>query len=110
MQEGADIVEVFTRLARATEEIEKVVQFAHDENLGYLTSCPTNLGTGMRASVHAHLPNLGSKMPHFIKLADGYGLQIRGIHGEHSESADHIYDISNKQRLGKSEVELIQNL
>lgn len=59
MQDGADFVEVFSRLARAAEKIEEVMKFAHDETLGYLTSCPTNVGTGMRASVHISLPHLG---------------------------------------------------
>ena len=110
MQQGADILEVFTRLARATEEIEKVVSFAHTQELGYLTSCPTNLGTALRASVHIHLPELGVRRAEFDQIADIYGLQIRGIHGEHSESADHIYDISNKQRLGRSEVNLVEDM
>ena len=52
MQPGADIGAVFTRLATAAANIEKVASFAHDESLGYITSCPTNLGTALRASVH----------------------------------------------------------
>ena len=62
MQPGADIGAVFTRLATAAANIEKVATFAHDESLGYITSCPTNLGTALRASVHIQLPNLGAKM------------------------------------------------
>ena len=61
----------------------------------------------MRASVHIKLPNLGVNMDEFKKIADQYYVQIRGIHGEHSESADHIYDISNRRRLGRSEVDLV---
>jgi len=60
MQPGSDIREVFERLSRATGEIEKVAKFAHDDHLGYITSCPTNLGTGLRASVHIRLPKLGA--------------------------------------------------
>ena len=56
MQKGADILAVFTRLSTAAAEIEKVAKFAHDNHLGYITSCPTNLGTAMRASVHIKLP------------------------------------------------------
>ena len=110
MQQGADILEVFTRLAKATEIIEKIVPFAHSNSLGYLTSCPTNLGTALRASVHIELPELGSRKAEFDQIADIFGLQIRGIHGEHSESADHVYDVSNRQRLGRSEVNLIEDL
>jgi protein-arginine kinase len=110
MQQGADIGAVFTRLATAAAEIEKVAQFSHDESLGYITSCPTNLGTALRASVHIKLPNLGEKMDEFKAIADKFYVQIRGIHGEHSESADHIYDISNRRRLGRSEVDLVQDM
>ena len=59
MQKGADILAVFTRLSTAATEIEKVAKFAHDDHLGYITSCPTNLGTALRASVHIKLPLLG---------------------------------------------------
>ncbi len=61
MQQGADLGAVFERLSRAAGLIEKVAKFAHDEHLGYITSCPTNLGTALRASVHIFLPNLGKK-------------------------------------------------
>ena len=110
MQPGADIGAVFTRLATAAANIEKIASFAHDESLGYITSCPTNLGTALRASVHIQLPNLGAKMDQFQAIADQYHVQIRGIHGEHSESSDHTYDISNKRRLGRSEVDLVQDM
>ena len=107
MQPGADIGAVFTRLSMACSEIEKVAKFSHDESLGYITSCPTNLGTALRASVHIKLPQLGARMDEFKAIADKYYVQIRGIHGEHSESSDHVYDISNRRRLGRSEVDLV---
>ncbi len=56
MQKGADIGQVFERLCRAASHIETVAKFAHDDHLGYITSCPTNLGTALRASVHIKLP------------------------------------------------------
>lgn len=107
MQQGADIGAVFTRLSKAAAKIEQVARFAHDPSLGYITSCPTNLGTALRASVHIALPNLGTRKEQFQAIADKFNVQIRGIHGEHSESADHVYDISNKRRLGISEVSLV---
>jgi len=61
MEKGADIGKVFTRLSIGAAEIEKVAKFANDTHLGYITSCPTNLGTAMRGSVHIKLPLLGSK-------------------------------------------------
>jgi len=110
MQMGGDIKEVFTRLTRAIREIEKKVKFAYTDHLGYLTSCPTNLGTAMRASVHIKLPKLAADMEMFKKITDEHHLQIRGIHGEHSESEGGIYDISNKRRLGVTEVECVQDM
>ena len=110
MQPGSDIREVFERLSRATTEIEKIAKFAHDDHLGYITSCPSNLGTGLRASVHIKLPKLGQKKEEFEAIASKYYVQIRGAHGEHTETADHVYDISNLRRLGRSEVDLVQDM
>ena len=110
MQMGGDIKEVFTRLSTAIGEIEKKVAFSYTDHLGYLTSCPTNLGTAMRASVHIKLPKLAADMETFQKIADTYHLQIRGIHGEHSESEGGVYDISNRRRLGVTEVECVQDM
>jgi creatine kinase/arginine kinase len=110
MQQGANLHEVFDRLSRATAHIEKVAKFAHDSHLGYITSCPTNLGTALRASVHIRLPKLAKQMDEFQAIADKYYVQIRGIHGEHSESDDGTYDISNKRRLGRSERQLVQDM
>ena len=110
MQMGGDIKEVFTRLMKAVSEIEKEVLFSYSDHLGYLTSCPTNLGTAMRASVHIALPKLAKDMKSFKAITDKYHLQIRGIHGEHSESEGGVYDISNRRRLGVTEVECVQDM
>jgi len=110
MQMGGDIKQVFTRLSTAISKIESKVKFAYTNHLGYLTSCPTNLGTAMRASVHIKLPKLAMDMDSFKKIADQYHLQIRGIHGEHSESEGGVYDISNRRRLGVTEVECVQDM
>jgi len=110
MQQGGDIKEVFTRLVNAIRSIETKVPFSYSEHLGYITSCPTNLGTAMRASVHIALPKLAGDMEAFKAITDKYHLQIRGIHGEHSESEGGIYDISNRRRLGITEVEAVQDM
>jgi len=70
MQQGADILAVFTRLSQAVAIIEKFAQFSHDSHLGYITSCPTNLGTALRASVHIKLPFLAQNKAEFQKIAD----------------------------------------
>lgn len=110
MQMGGDIKEVFTRLSTAIGEIGNKVKFSYTDHLGYITSCPTNLGTAMRASVHIKLPKLAADMTAFEKIAEQYHLQIRGIHGEHSESEGGVYDISNRRRLGVTEVECVQDM
>merc|ERR1712022_68805 len=110
MQPGADIQAVFSRLSRAAAKIEEYCKFAQDSHLGYITSCPTNLGTALRASVHIKLPKLMADKDTFNAIADEYNVQIRGIHGEHSETNDGVFDISNRRRLGKSEKELVQDM
>ena len=72
MQQGADILAVFTRLSTAATLIEKEAKFSHDDHLGYITSCPTNLGTALRASVHIKLPFLAKNKEEFNKIADKY--------------------------------------
>ncbi len=109
MQQGADIAEVFTRLATALDHINQKINFAFDDIRGYHTTCPTNLGTAMRASVHIKIPKLSSQQ-NFEEVCKDLGLSIRGVHGEHSESADGIYDISNKHRLGITEREIFEQL
>ena len=99
MEKGADIGKVFTRLSIGAAAIEKVAKFANDTHLGYITSCPTNLGTALRASVHIKLPFLAKAKDQLNAIADKYYVQIRGIHGEHTETDDGIFDISNRLTL-----------
>ena len=94
----------------ALSKFEKVAKFAYDDHLGYITSCPANWGTAMRAAVHIKLPLLGKKKDEFQAIADKYHVQIRGAHGEHTETDDGIFDISNKRRLGMSMTMLVQDM
>merc|ERR1712060_934648 len=110
MQPGADIAAVFERLSRAAAAIETRARFAHNDHIGYITSCPTNLGTALRASVHITLPNLMKDMPRFQGIADQFGVQIRGSPGEHTDTSDGVFDISNRRRLGRSEKDLVQDM
>lgn len=116
MQNGGNVKEVFARWARAINSIEASLKkanfnYAHDEHLGYITTCPSNCGTGLRASVMLKLPKLYKKMGvHALEdMVDKMGLQARGSRGEHSPPGPNgEFDISNKGRIGKSEVELVQ--
>ncbi len=110
MQKGGDIKEIFSRLVKAIKSMEKSLKFSYSNHLGYITSCPTNLGTAMRASVHIALPNLSKDMKKFKEITDKYHLQIRGVHGEHSQSEGGVYDISNRRRLGVTEVEAVLDM
>jgi len=109
MEQGSDVGKILDRLIRGIKAIEKKVPFSRDERLGWLTFCPTNLGSAVRASVHVKLPKL-SAQPDFKKITGDLNLQVRGIHGEHSESEGGIYDISNKARLGLSEYQAVKQM
>jgi len=117
MQKGGDINGVFKRLSEGITLIEESIKkngnrkFSLDEKLGYITSCPTNLGTGMRASVHIDLPGWTKEGVDKLKArCNELGLQPRGTRGESGGMTGHTYDISNKHRLGYSEVQLVQGM
>jgi protein arginine kinase len=88
------------------------LDFAFDEQRGYLTSCPTNVGTGLRASVMMHLPALvmTQQMNRMLPAINQLGLVVRGIYGEGSDALGNIFQISNQITLGRSETEIIEDL
>merc|ERR1712114_151966 len=117
MQKGGDVKEVFDRLARGIKAVEDSVkkesgaEFMLDEKYGYIHSCPTNLGTGMRASVHVDLPGYTKEgVKTLAARCEELHLQPRGTRGESGGQTGITYDISNKHRLGYSEVELVQKM
>lgn len=109
---GAQL-EKAAELARKVDDgLEKSVKFAFDEQLGYLTGCPTNVGTGMRASQMLHLPalTLGGQMPSIIKQIGNLGLTLRGFYGEGTDAQGNIYQVSNQVTLGRTEEELVETI
>lgn len=97
-------------LARVVDDgLEKKVQYAFDEQLGYLTCCPTNTGSGMRASEMLHLPALTitGQMPSVTQQIAKLGLTIRGLYGEGTEAQGNLYQVSNQVTLGRTEQELV---
>merc|ERR1711993_661 len=117
MQKGGDVKGVFERLARGIKAVGDSVKkesgkdFCLDAKYGYIHSCPTNLGTGMRASVHVDLPGWTNHSVDKLKArCEELQLQPRGTRGESGGQTGHTYDISNKHRLGYSEVELVQKM
>ncbi|WP_102029381.1 protein arginine kinase [Salirhabdus sp. Marseille-P4669] len=92
--------------------LEENIHYAFDEHRGYLTSCPTNVGTGLRASVMVHLPALvmTQHLNRIIPAINQLGLVVRGIYGEGSEALGNIFQISNQITLGKSEQDIVEDL
>lgn len=92
--------------------LEEKINYAFDEELGYLTACPTNIGTGIRASVMIHLPalSLTGYIQAVLRAAGQIGLAVRGIYGEGTEFIGNLYQISNQVTLGLTEGEIIGNL
>merc|ERR1711964_823252 len=110
-QEGKQIKEVFARFIRACDIVQQVLKgegydFMHNDHLGWVLTCPSNLGTGLRAGTMVKLP-LFSARPDFKGICGKMGLQARGTAGVDSASKGGIHDISNADRLGKSEVQLV---
>ncbi|XP_072880899.1 creatine kinase U-type, mitochondrial-like isoform X2 [Hemitrygon akajei] len=112
MEKGGNMKRVFERFCQGLKEVERLIsekgwEFMWSESLGYILTCPSNLGTGLRAGVHVKLPLL-SKDPRFSKILENLRLQKRGTGGVDTAAVGSVFDISNLDRLGKSEVELVQ--
>lgn len=110
MQQGGDLKQVYSRMVSGVKEIEKKLPFSRDDRLGFLTFCPTNLGTTIRASVHIKLPKLAADKAKLDSIAAKYNLQVRGTRGEHTESEGGVYDISNKRRMGLTEYQAVREM
>lgn len=109
---GLSLEEAFETALRIDEILENKITYAFDESLGYLTQCPTNIGTALRASVMLHLPALSKKgaMQRLSTTVAKLGLTLRGSYGEGSEISGDIYQLSNQVTLGISEEAAIKNL
>lgn len=109
---GLDLDNTLNLAIEIDEKIEEILGYAVNKKYGYLTACPNNIGTGLRASVMVHLPALSKtkNTKKVLEAINSFGINIRGIYGENTESTGDMYQISNKQTLGISEKEIIQNL
>ncbi|ARK21545.1 protein arginine kinase [Sporosarcina sp. P26b] len=109
---GFQIDQAYEHADQVDSELEKNLDYAFDETFGYLTSCPSNTGTGMRASVMMHLPALTitKQIERIIPAISRLGMVVRGSYGEGSEALGNIYQISNQITLGKSEEEILKDL
>ncbi|MDE6585793.1 MAG: ATP--guanido phosphotransferase [Clostridia bacterium] len=109
---GLDLRLAYDTMSEIDAHISKSMKFAYDEQFGYLTACPTNLGTGLRASVMLFLPALtiNGMMPRVIKSVSRMGLTVRGIYGEGSRAEGYVYQISNEVTLGVTEEQILSEV
>lgn len=109
---GLNLEEVYDVSEKIDDLLEENLEYAFDEKLGYLTACPTNVGTGLRASVMLHLPSLSlnNQINGLLNALAQVGMTIRGLYGEGSKAIGNIYQISNQVTLGRSEEEILSNL
>ncbi len=109
---GLQLTAAFNALSEIDTALEESLEFAFDPTLGYLTTCPTNLGTGLRASAMLHLPGLvlSDQIGQVLQAVNKIGLAVRGLYGEGTESLGNLYQISNQSTLGESEETIIRRL
>lgn len=109
---GLDLQNTLNLSIELDEKLDDLLCFSFNKQFGYLTACPTNVGTGLRASVMVHLPALKitGNLGKILKIVNSFGMTIRGAYGEESKARGDIYQISNNQTLGMTEKEIAQNL
>lgn len=109
---GFNLEETYKCAQELDDLIEDNLEYAFDEKLGYITACPTNLGTGLRASVMMHLPvlTMNGEINKIFSGLTQIGMTIRGIYGEGSKAVGNLFQVSNQLTLGLSEEEIINNL
>ena len=112
MRPGLDLANLWTAMDALDNEIEAQVRYAYTSDLGYLTACPSNVGTGLRASVMVHLPGLRltNEIEPIVRGLTKIGLAVRGLQGEGTEASGNMFQISNQTTLGESESAIIERL
>jgi len=112
MSTGLDLIGLWETINRVDSEIESHINYAMSPQLGYLSACPTNVGTGMRASVMLHLPGLAlmNEIDPIIKGVSKIGLAVRGLWGEGTEAAGNMFQLSNQTTLGEKEETIIRRI
>jgi protein arginine kinase len=112
MRSGLQLKQAFKLLDKIDSSLEAELDFAYDPKLGYLTACPTNVGTGMRASAMLHLPGLvlSELINQVVQAVSKIGLAVRGLYGEGTEAMGNLFQISNQTTLGEREDEIVTRL
>ncbi len=112
LKQGLELEVLLEKARDIDDRIEKVVRFSYSPKLGYLTSCPTNTGTGMRLSVMLHLPALvfSKEIERVFQAVNSMNLTVRGLYGEGTQASGDFYQVSNQVTLGKSEEDILEDV
>lgn len=112
LAQGMNLDKAYEQARAIDRYLSKSIDYAYEDRYGYLTSCPSNVGTGLRASIMLHLPalTLTKQMNALIQMITRLGMVVRGIYGEGSDNLGNVYQISNQITLGKSEVDILLEL
>jgi len=112
LRPGLQIRSAYNSINQVDSELERKLEFAFNADLGYLTACPTNIGTGIRVSAMLHLPGLvlGEQINPIIQSVNKLGLAVRGLYGEGTEALGNVFQVSNQMTLGESENGIVERL
>ncbi len=112
LRPGLQLRQAWTAIDQADSSLEKKLEYAFSAEMGYLTACPTNLGTGIRVSAMLHLPGLvlGEQINPIIQSVNKLGLAVRGLYGEGTEALGNVFQVSNQMTLGESEAAIVERL
>jgi protein arginine kinase len=112
LRPGLQLRQAWTAIDNFDSALEKKLDYAFDADLGYLTACPTNLGTGIRVSAMLHLPGLvlGEQINPIIQSVNKLGLAVRGLYGEGTEALGNVFQVSNQMTLGENETMIVERL
>ena len=112
LRPGLQLKEVWAAIDQADTALESKLDYAFSSTLGYLTACPTNLGTGIRVSAMLHLPALvlAEQINQIIQAVNKLGLAVRGFYGEGTEALGNVFQVSNQMTLGETEIEIVERL
>ena len=112
LRPGLQLRQVWNAIDHLDSELEKRLDYAFDNELGYLTACPTNLGTAIRVSAMLHLPGLvlAEQINPIIQSVNKLGLAVRGLYGEGTEALGNVFQVSNQMTLGETETVIVERL
>src|SRR6266404_4506158 len=112
LRPGLQLKQAWSAIDQVDSKLEKKLDYAFSPDLGYLTACPTNLGTGIRVSAMLHLPGLvlAEQINQIIQAVNKLGLAVRGLYGEGTEALGNVFQVSNQMTLGEAETEIVERL